>query len=126
MFTQTVTGFSTRGRTTLDLDDIRFVDSGEATFSGTAAGGVLTVTDGAHTAHITLKGDYRGATFVASKDGFGGTDVVAQKANAFAAPVDAFIAAMAGLASPGGEALHADVAGLGRESLLAPGRAALA
>ena len=126
MFSQTVTGFSTKGRTTLDLADIRFVDAGEATFSGTASGGVLTVTDGAHTAHITLKGDYRGATFVASKDGSGGTDVVARKANAFAAPVDAFIAAMAGLASPGGQVVHADVAGLGREFLLAPSRAARA
>ncbi len=126
MFSQTVTGFSTRGRTTLDLEDIRFIDPGEATFSGTASGGVLTVTDGTHTAHITLKGDYRGATFVASKDGFGGTDVVAHKANAFAAPVDAFIAAMAGLGSRGGQAIHTPVAGLGRESLLAPARVAAA
>ncbi len=126
MFTQTVTGFSTRGRTTLDLEDIRFVDAGEATFSGTASGGVLTVTDGAHTAHIALKGDYRGVTFVASKDGHGGTDVVAQKADAFAAPVDAFVSAMAGLGSPGGQAIHAHAAGLGRDYLLAPGRAALA
>jgi hypothetical protein len=126
MFTQTVTGFSTRGKTTLDLEDIRFVDAGEATFSGTASGGVLNVTDGAHTAHITLKGDYRGVTFVASKDGAGRTQVVAQKAMAFAAPVDAFISAMAGLGSPGGQAIHTHVAWLGREYLLAPARAALA
>ena len=126
MFTHSVTGFSTRARTTLDLEDIRFVDAGEATFSGTASGGVLTVTDGAHTAHITLKGDYRGVTFVATKDGHGGTDVVARKAEPFAAPVDAFISAMAGLASPGGQALDMPVAGLGREFLLAAGRAALA
>jgi hypothetical protein len=126
MFTHSVTGFSTKGRTTLDLEDIHFVDAGEATFSGTASGGVLTVTDGAHTAHITLKGDYRGVTFVASKDGHGGTDVVARKADAFAAPVGAFVAAMAGLASPGGQVVHADVVGRGREYLLAPGRATLA
>jgi hypothetical protein len=126
MFTQTVTGFSIKGRTTLDLEDIRFVDTGEATFSGTASGGVLTVTDGTHTADITLKGDYRGVTFVASKDGSGGTDVVAQKADACAPPVDAFISAMAGFGSPGGQAIHTHVAWLGREYLLAPARAASA
>ena len=91
---------------------------------GARSGGVLTVTDGTHTANITLKGDYRGVTFVASKDGHGGTEVVVRKADAFVAPVDAFISAMAGLGSPGGQAIHADVAGPGREHLLAPARAA--
>jgi hypothetical protein len=69
---------------------------------------VLTVTDGSHTAHITLKGDYRAATFVASKDGFGGTDVVA------------FVSAMAGLAATAGHSVHAGATGLAREFLLAP------
>ena len=71
-----VRGFSLTGGTSLDLDDIGFVSAGEATFSGNATSGVLTVTDGAHTAHITLIGDYTGATFVAGSDGHGGVSIV--------------------------------------------------
>jgi hypothetical protein len=37
---------------------------------------VLTVTDGTHTAKITLVGDYTGSTFTVSSDGHGGTKVV--------------------------------------------------
>jgi hypothetical protein len=40
------------------------------------AGGMLTVTDGTHTARITLKGNSLGSAFVASSDGSGGTDVI--------------------------------------------------
>jgi hypothetical protein len=76
-FTNTITGFSASGATSLDLRDIGFVGSGEATFSGTVSGGTLTVTDGTHTAHIFLSGDYLGDTFTASSDGNGGTGVVA-------------------------------------------------
>jgi hypothetical protein len=79
-YAATITGFSTNGKTSLDLDDIGFVGSKEATFSGTKEGGVLTVSDGKHTAHINLEGDYANATFTASSDGHGGTDVVASKA----------------------------------------------
>ena len=72
----TITGFSRAGKTSLDLLDIGFVGSGEASFSGTSSGGTLTVTDGTHTAHIALKGNYLGSTFVASSDGHGGTIVI--------------------------------------------------
>jgi hypothetical protein len=109
-FTKAVTGFSATGATALDLRDIGFVDAGEATFSGTSTSGVLTVSDGTHTASITLKGDYLAATFVASSDGGGGTDVVAQAAMAVAPSPRAFVAAMAGLGPPAANTIHGDQA----------------
>ena len=69
-------GFSTTGGTSFDLRDIGFVSANEATFVGGSSGGVLTVTDGTHTAHITLLGDYTTSTFVASSDGSGGVIIV--------------------------------------------------
>jgi hypothetical protein len=95
-YSGTVAGFSRTGGDTLDLGDIRFVSAGEARFSGTAAGGVLTVTDGAHTARIRLAGDYLASTFVASSDGHGGTMVTTSQA-ANAASLHQFIAAAATL-----------------------------
>ena len=79
-FTNSIKGFSGDGKTTLDMRDIGFVGAGEASFSGTASSGVLTVTDGTHTAQTTLVGDYLGATFTAASDGKGGVDVVAASA----------------------------------------------
>jgi len=97
-FTGTITGFSKTGGTTLDLGDIGFVGSGEATYSGTKSGGVLTVTDGTHTARISLKGNYLTSTFIASSDG-GGVLITDPAGGGGAAPPPphAFIAAMAGL-----------------------------
>jgi fibronectin-binding autotransporter adhesin len=97
-YTGTITGFSKTGATSLDLGDIGFVSSTEATFSGTKTGGVLTVTDGTHTAHIALKGDYLTSTFIASSDGAGGVLITdpAAGGRAAQAPPHAFIAAMAG------------------------------
>jgi hypothetical protein len=63
-YTGSITGFS------------KTVKSTQATLSGTTKSGVLTVTDGTHTAHITLIGDYTQSTFVASSDGHGGTIIV--------------------------------------------------
>ena len=102
-YTATITGFSASGGTSLDLGDIGFVGSTEATFSGTRNSGVLTVTDGTNTAHIRLKGDYTHSTFVASGDGHGGTVVVDSTARDGAvAPSSArFIEAMAGLGALG-------------------------
>jgi hypothetical protein len=114
-----ISGFSKTGHTSLDLRDIGFVSATEATFSGNKSGGVLTVTDGSHTARITLVGSYVGSTFVASSDGQGGTIVVdPRKAPAVAPstptpPVRAaesphlFISAMAGLAAPTAVGTHA-------------------
>jgi hypothetical protein len=74
-YTGLVAGFSTTGIDSLDLGDIGFVGAGEATFSGTTTSGVLTVTDGTHTARIHLSGNYTGLAFVAGGDGRGGTTV---------------------------------------------------
>jgi hypothetical protein len=92
----TITGFSKTGGTSFDLVDIGFVGAGEATFSGTATSGVLTVTDGTHTAHITMAGDYTASVFTASSDGHGGTAIV-DPAAAPTAPAHRFIAAAASL-----------------------------
>ena len=102
-YTANITGFSKSGATSLDLGDIGFVGSTEATFSGTTSSGVLTVTDGTNTAHINLKGNYTTSTFVASSDGHGGTIVVDSTAkDAAIAPSSAkFIEAMAGLGASG-------------------------
>jgi len=104
-YTGHVSGFSKNGGTSLDLKDVSFVNSAEATFSGVKKSGVLTVTDGTHTAQIKLSGDYLGLTFTASSDGHGGVSVVARPAAAPSPPPSApqamrpapFIAAMAGL-----------------------------
>jgi hypothetical protein len=73
----TIDGFLASGATSLDLRDVGFVGAGEATFSGDAAGGVLTVSDGVHAAKIALFGDYLAATFAAASDSHGGTLVTA-------------------------------------------------
>jgi hypothetical protein len=114
----TVTGFSKSGATTLDLFDIGFVGSSEATFSGTKTGGLLTVADGTHTARIVLGGDYLSSTFVASSDGHGGVDVVAVRTKS-AAPTHGFISAMAGLGGRAGAAVHAGDARTVHETVLA-------
>ncbi len=122
----TIAGFSKGGGTFLDLDDIAFTGAGEATYSGNKKGGVLTVTDGTHTATIALKGNYLSSTFIAASDGHGGTIVHDPKAPAAAPSPHPFIAAMAelgagaaGLESAWAGRLHAP------PTLLAP-RAAMA
>ena len=92
----TIAGFSKSGGTFLDLGDINFIDAGEATYSGTKTGGTLTVTDGKHTAHIALIGDYTASAFVAASDGHGGTIVHDPAApGAGALLIQRFIGAMA-------------------------------
>ena len=103
-----ISGFSAVGATTLDLSDIGFVAAGEASYAGTATSGVLTVTDGTHTASINLIGDYLGATFTAASDGHGGTSVTASSPGArppapHPAPTHGLISAMAALHAPAGE-----------------------
>ena len=61
----------------LDLRDIGFGPGTTAGYSGTAAGGIFTVSDAQnHTAHIALAGDYTHSTFTLSSDGKGGTTVI--------------------------------------------------
>ena len=76
-----ISGFATTGADALDLTDIDFTGATEATFNGTASGGVLTVTDGTRAAHIHLHGDYTGVAFMTAADGQGGimvTDTTAR------------------------------------------------
>jgi len=102
-YTAAITGFSTAGGTFLDLKDISFVSASEATFSGTSTSGILTVSDGTHTAHIHLNGDYLSSTFVCARDGHHGV-IIHDPAPAALHPAPAaFAQAMAALshAPPG-------------------------
>jgi hypothetical protein len=106
-YTGTITGFSKTGTTSLDLGDITFASgTTKATYSGTTTSGTLTVTDGTHSARITLSGNYTASAFITSSDGHGGTTVVDPTPKK--AP-HAFIAAMAGF----GEGVGAGPSGLG-------------
>jgi hypothetical protein len=73
-FAGTVAGMT--GQDTIDFADIDPTKVQRPTYSGTASGGTLTVTDGSHTANIALLGNYTASTFVTSSDGHGGTNVV--------------------------------------------------
>jgi fibronectin-binding autotransporter adhesin len=117
VYTGTISGFSDLGATSLDLRDVGFVGASEATFSGTKAGGVLTVTDGSHTARIALAGDYMDSTFTASSDGAGGVAV----ADSVGPPMSPhlFVAAMAGFASPAGTTFLPATGRIERMTLLA-------
>jgi len=108
-YTGTVTGFSKSGGTFLDLLDVTFGGGTTATYSGNKKGGTLTVTDGTHTAHIALKGNYLTSTFIVASDGLGGT-LVHDPAR--------FIAAMAGLGTPAGGEIYLGEARAVHEPLL--------
>jgi hypothetical protein len=113
-YSATIAGFSKHGGTSLDLGDIAYVSASEATFSGTKTGGVLTVTDGVHTARLHLVGDFRKVTFTASGDGQGGVIVAdssprtsSGSSGVTPAASQLFISAMAGLAWGGGPLMAA-------------------
>jgi len=125
-----IQGLSTTGTNALDLADITFTSGvTKATFTGSATSGVLTVTDGTHTARIGLIGNYVGHTFTTSLGAGGaGTRIVDPAASgssapsALAPPPHALIAAMAALgAQTGGSVgwMH-DPQPLSRPMLLAP------
>jgi hypothetical protein len=124
----TISGFSTTGANALDLGDIAYAKgTTTATFSGTTSGGILTVTDGTHTAKINLTGDYTTSTFTTSSDGHGGTIVVDPPAasTALAPSPAAFISAMAGVgASSGAAELGASGASRSPSMILATPRVA--
>ncbi len=85
-YTGQVSGFSKTGTNFLDLADIAFTaGTTKATYSGTTTSGVLTVTDGTHTAKINLTGNYTASTFVLATDGHGGT-LIHDPAKATATP----------------------------------------
>ncbi|HEY2178750.1 MAG TPA: hypothetical protein VGH15_09235 [Caulobacteraceae bacterium] len=98
-YTGAVTGFSKTGTTSFDLLDIASATA-SASYSGTTASGILTVTDGAHTAKIHLVGDYTSSIFTVSSDGHGGTKVVDPTAPAsHATPLLPLVAALAAFSS---------------------------
>jgi hypothetical protein len=104
-FLATISGFAANGQQSLDLGDIAFVSAGEAVFSGNAQGGLLTVSDGTHTAHLRLNGAYLGDAFTAASDGRGGVVITAVATAQVGLPLPAmthaFVAAMAGLGDSG-------------------------
>src|SRR5262249_26975020 len=73
-FTGQVSGLS--GSDALDLGDISFGANTTATYLGNTSGGVLTVSDGTHTANIDLVGNYLSSSGDLASDGHGGTVVV--------------------------------------------------
>ncbi|HEY2177568.1 MAG TPA: hypothetical protein VGH15_03225, partial [Caulobacteraceae bacterium] len=84
-YTGQVSGLSTAGTSNLDLLDIAFINgTTKATYSGTTTSGTLTVTDGTHTAHIHLVGNYTASTFTVATDGHGGTIVKDPRAGSMA------------------------------------------
>ena len=130
-YTGTITGFSKTGGTSLDLADIGFISASEATFAGNSKGGVLTFTDGTHTAKINLKGDYLTSAFIPSSDGHGGTTVIDPKAKGGGAAVaipspHPLIAAMAALGAPAGSTPRVVDSAPVREPLIARPHAMIA
>jgi hypothetical protein len=119
-----IDSFSTSGDTTLNLSDITFKSSGEATFveDKHGTGGVLTVTDGTRTAHIRMLGDYTGDTFVASLGPHGkGTSVAVEVS---ASQATGLTAAMASFGPPAFSAGSAGATVDDQQSLfLTPGQA---
>ncbi len=73
-FTGVISGLS--GADAIDFSSLAYGANVKATYSGDAAGGVLTVTDGTKTARVALSGDYLRSTWTLSSDGEGGTRVV--------------------------------------------------
>ena len=73
-FTGQVSGLS--GSDAIDLADVSYGPSTQATFLGDTEGGTLTITNGTQTANIALVGDYLSSYWTVSSDGNGGTLVV--------------------------------------------------
>ena len=115
----TITGFSKTGATSLDLADIAFGTGTKASYSGTTASGVLTVTDGTHTAKFKLAGNYTTSTFSVSSDGHGGTTVLDPTK---ATSTHAFIAAMASFRADAGGPITSVESPTMAQSTLAIGR----
>jgi hypothetical protein len=74
-FTGTIGGQLSSGNV-IDLADVSLGPNETVAFSGNNSSGVLTVSDGTHTATIGLAGTYSASGFVASSDGQGGTAIV--------------------------------------------------
>jgi hypothetical protein len=76
-FGATIHGFGGSGTDKIDLTNIIFISAGfQLSYSGSTTQGVLTVTDGTRTAHLTMFGNYTTASFHPSADSFNGTAIV--------------------------------------------------
>ena len=110
-YTGSVSGFTTSTGTEFDLRDIGFNSSiAQASYAGTQTGGTLTVTDGTHTAHIKLVGNYTGSTFDVASDGSNGvivTDPPKTQHNALAQFTQALAAFSPGESGTSGHAVTA-------------------
>ena len=74
-FTGTLSGLTKSD--TIDLADLSYVKGKmTASYSGTTAGGTLTVSNGATSVNLALVGNYTTSTWTLSSDGKGGTNVV--------------------------------------------------
>jgi hypothetical protein len=116
-----ISNFSKTGTTSLDLDDIAFGAKTRATYAGTTTSGVLTITDGTHTAKISFSGDYTGTTFGVSSDSHGGTSVVDNPTPAKPTALP-FISAMAGFGAnaAGGSVTPSPAQGQAQSLLTSP------
>ncbi len=121
-----IAGFSTTGTDVLDLRDIVYASTTTtASYAGTKTSGVLTVTDGHHTAKIRFVGDYLTSKWILASDGHNGTTVVdpvaAPAAGASSgSSAHSFIAAAAGLgASQAGSSVQASPVQPDAQTLLA-------
>ena len=81
-FTGAIRNFSAGNA--IDLPQMRFDAHTTLGYSGTPAGGTITVSNGSQTAAIALLGNYMAASFVTAADGHGGTVITeaAQTADA--------------------------------------------
>jgi hypothetical protein len=81
-FTGKVFGLSKSGANQVDLKSFAFAAGDTASYAGGAAGGTLTILDGASSviATLELSGDYRAANFVVSDGGADGLAITAQAA----------------------------------------------
>src|SRR5215470_14456246 len=79
----------------LDLGDIAFGSGTHVSFTeaGDNLSGTLTVTDGVHTANITLLGQYVAGQFTSANDGRGGTLIGDPPVTAVADPAQGTLAA---------------------------------
>ncbi|HEX3863248.1 MAG TPA: hypothetical protein VHY35_16305 [Stellaceae bacterium] len=76
-FQATVHGFGGSGTDTFDFRDINFNSVNfSLSYAGNTTQGMLSVTDGMHTAHIALAGNYTTANFHAATDHANGTLIV--------------------------------------------------
>ena len=73
-FTGVISGLT--GADAIDLSSLAYGVNVQASYSGDATGGTLTVSDGTKTARIALSGNYLSSTWTVSNDGKGGTSVV--------------------------------------------------